>query len=173
MRSSSPSPLSPPPPRYLYSAVYLYTPASKTSTKPVVYIPRMGLTYHPPHGPYLLCHGQVAYMAPEVLNTSNRIITHRVDIYAFGVILWEMLAGVRPWAGFEMVQVAASVALGRQRPPLGVLSTDRCPPRLKALIQSCWDGDPGRRPAAAEVVKELLLVQMKLRRNDTGSRGEI
>ncbi|GIL76861.1 hypothetical protein Vretifemale_6388 [Volvox reticuliferus] len=116
--------------------------------------------------------GTVAYMAPEVLNIDNCAVTHRVDIYAWGVILWEMLAGFRPWAGLTLVQIAAAVTFGRQRPPLELLRPERCPPKLKSLIQRCWDEVPERRPAAAEVVKELLLVQLKLRGNDNDSAGE-
>ncbi|GIM04032.1 hypothetical protein Vretimale_8663 [Volvox reticuliferus] len=111
-------------------------------------------------------------MAPEVLNIDNCAVTHRVDIYAWGVILWEMLAGFRPWAGLTLVQIAAAVTFGRQRPPLELLRPERCPPKLKSLIQRCWDEVPERRPAAAEVVKELLLVQLKLRGNDNDSAGE-
>jgi hypothetical protein len=85
-------------------------------------------------------------------------------MYALGVILWEMLVGQRPWAGLSIAQIAYSVGLMRQRPPLDgpLMPPFRCPPKLRALIEACWDQDPKRRPAASEVLKELTLMQIKV-----------
>ncbi|EFJ40127.1 hypothetical protein VOLCADRAFT_108331 [Volvox carteri f. nagariensis] len=55
--------------------------------------------------------------------------------------------------------IAYQIALMKVRLPLHHLSDERCPRKLKALIWDCWDPDPARRPAAAEVVKALALVQ--------------
>ncbi|GIL85301.1 hypothetical protein Vretifemale_13902 [Volvox reticuliferus] len=106
--------------------------------------------------------GTAPYVAPEVFDVHNFTITDRVDVYALGVILWEMLAGQRPWEGHNIVVVAVVVAMHHRRPPLGVLSETRCPPKLRSLIRACWDPVPRRRPAAAEVVKALALVQEAL-----------
>ncbi|KAG2454166.1 hypothetical protein HYH02_001201 [Chlamydomonas schloesseri] len=89
-------------------------------------------------------------------------VTDRVDVWALGVLLWEMLSGQRPWAGTNMVQVAVAVALRRERLPLTAVAADRCPPRLRSLIEQCWEWDPARRPAAAEVAKELGLLRQEL-----------
>ena len=62
----------------------------------------------------------------------------------------------------SLVAVAFTVALQMERPSLEHLTAERCPPKLKRLIVQCWDHDPMRRPGAAEVVKELLLVQEKV-----------
>ncbi|KAG2450428.1 hypothetical protein HYH02_004930 [Chlamydomonas schloesseri] len=105
--------------------------------------------------------GTAAYMAPECLNALNCVVTHHADMFSFGVLLYEMLAGERPWQGCSMVQVAYRVNDG-QRPPLDELSLERCPRPLRALIISCWDPVPERRPAACEVAKELLLIRHKL-----------
>ncbi|KXZ49016.1 hypothetical protein GPECTOR_23g105 [Gonium pectorale] len=101
----------------------------------------------------------VPYMAPEAFDCSNFTITDRADMYAFGVMLWEMLAGCRPWLSRTPVQVAYAVTIRRERPPLGQVPERRCPPALRALILSCWEDDPQRRPAAAEVVKMLVVIQ--------------
>ncbi|KXZ48476.1 hypothetical protein GPECTOR_27g646 [Gonium pectorale] len=103
-----------------------------------------------------------AYMAPETFEVNNHTITDRVDVYAFGVILWEMLSGCQPWKGMQPVQVAFAISLLRHRLPMDRLPPERCPPRLRGIIEACWEGDPARRPAAAEVMKELLLLQEAL-----------
>ncbi|GIL82091.1 hypothetical protein Vretifemale_11033 [Volvox reticuliferus] len=103
--------------------------------------------------------GTVPYMAPELFDLNNMMITDRADIYALGVLLWEMLACRRPWAGYAVVQVAFILAVLQERLPLHDLPYERCPPKLRSLILSCWEHDPARRPAAAEVVKALVLVQ--------------
>ncbi|KAG2434685.1 hypothetical protein HXX76_007576 [Chlamydomonas incerta] len=108
--------------------------------------------------------GTAAYMAPETLNPYNHAVMHHVDMYAVGVMLWEMLAGQRPWAGLSIAQIAYSVGLLKQRPPLdgAAMPPGRCPPKLRALVQACWDQDPKRRPAASEVLKELTLLRFKI-----------
>ncbi|KAG2441020.1 hypothetical protein HXX76_003873 [Chlamydomonas incerta] len=105
--------------------------------------------------------GTAAYMAPECLNALNCVVTHHADMFSFGVLLYEMLAGARPWEGCSMVQVAYRVTDG-QRPPLDSLSFERCPRALRSLITACWDPVPERRPAACEVAKELILIKRKV-----------
>ncbi|GIL82068.1 hypothetical protein Vretifemale_10957 [Volvox reticuliferus] len=98
-------------------------------------------------------------MAPEVFDITNTTVTDRADIYGFGVMMWEMLAAQRPWHGFTHLQIAVSVAVLRMRLPLQNITGTTCPVKLRSLIWSCWEPDPARRPAAAEVVKTLALVQ--------------
>ncbi|GLI60477.1 hypothetical protein VaNZ11_002636 [Volvox africanus] len=115
--------------------------------------------------------GTAPYVAPEVFDAQNLVITDRVDVYAFGILLWEMLAGRRPWEGHNQVIVALLVAMHQRRPPLGLLSEERCPPKLRSLIHACWDPDPARRPAAAEIVKALALVQEALLHSSSSTAG--
>ncbi|KXZ43691.1 hypothetical protein GPECTOR_83g303 [Gonium pectorale] len=106
--------------------------------------------------------GTVPYMAPEVFDAFNIHITDRVDIWAFGVIMWEMLTGQRPWEGMDSVQIAYAIIVLRKRLPLDELDERRCPPKLAALMASCWELVPDRRPAAAELVKALAMMQATL-----------
>ncbi|PNH02233.1 Mitogen-activated protein kinase kinase kinase MLK4 [Tetrabaena socialis] len=78
------------------------------------------------------------------------------DIFSFGVVLWEMLSGSQPWKHCDMMTLAYDVTVRRQRLPLEALEAGgRCPHKLRLLLQQCWEQDPRRRPAAAELVKEL------------------
>ncbi|PNH01921.1 putative serine/threonine-protein kinase [Tetrabaena socialis] len=109
-----------------------------------------------------------AYIAPECYDIMQNKITYQSDIYSFGVMLWEMLAGCRPWDGIGTVGIACQVTLRNKRLEVPSRETpgscsSRWPPQLCQLLQECWDKDPERRPAAAELAKRLLLVQQKLK----------
>ncbi|PNH04462.1 Mitogen-activated protein kinase kinase kinase 10 [Tetrabaena socialis] len=106
--------------------------------------------------------GTPAYMAPECYEVDNNVVTHRADMYSLGVLLWTMLTRHRPWEGFSIPAVAYKVVVLRERLPLSQLCNRRCPHKLRRLILQCWEADPRRRPAAAEALKVLLLVQQQM-----------
>ncbi|KAG2497082.1 hypothetical protein HYH03_005076 [Edaphochlamys debaryana] len=109
--------------------------------------------------------GTAPYTAPECFEIGNHFVTHKADIWSFGTLLWECLAGEVPWKGLPAVQIAVQITLKNYRlklPPRttpGGTDPHRWPPRLLRLLADCLDTDPLRRPAAAEVVKRLALVQ--------------
>ncbi|KAG2499828.1 hypothetical protein HYH03_002119 [Edaphochlamys debaryana] len=97
-----------------------------------------------------------SYQAPETYLSTHATPTAKADVYSLGVVLWELAAGCRPWAGASAEQIAMAVTLHRSRPPLRGLPASRCPPRLATLIGRCWEQAPERRPPATEVAAELL-----------------
>ncbi|PNH08014.1 putative serine/threonine-protein kinase, partial [Tetrabaena socialis] len=104
---------------------------------------------------------------------TNHRICHKVDIFALGVLMAEMLSGLQPWGGWAVLDVARSVVQG-QRPPLLVgLPLDRRPARLIKLISACWEQDPLRRPEAAEVARELLALQQRSLLQEQGQGQEL
>ncbi len=58
-----------------------------------------------------------------------------------------------------MVAVGYKVAVLGERLPLEQISSRRCPTTLRELVRRCWEADPYRRPAAAELAKELLALR--------------
>jgi eukaryotic-like serine/threonine-protein kinase len=80
--------------------------------------------------------GTAAYMAPE--QARGRNVDKRADIWAFGVILYEMLTGEQMFEGDTVTDVLASVV--RQDPDL-----KRVPERVRPLLQRCLEKDPKRR----------------------------
>lgn len=97
--------------------------------------------------------GTPAYMAPELL-AAEGLYTDKVDVYAFGVLLNEMLARRPPFAGVNGDR-AVQLAKAGQRPeiPLSV------PAEAKALIQSCWQENPNERPSFAHIHARLIAMQ--------------
>jgi len=84
--------------------------------------------------------GTAAYMAPE--QAKGRAVDKRADIWAFGVVLFEMLSGQRAFKGDDVSDVLAAVL--RQEIDWSDLPKDT-PPRVKRLLQRCLARDPKQR----------------------------
>ena len=96
--------------------------------------------------------GTVAYMAPEQLR--GGVADERTDVWALGVLLYEMLAGQRPFGG-ESREGTAMAILTSDPPPL----RDRCPEAPAALVTvvaSCLQKSPDARCATATEAVERL-----------------
>ncbi|KAG2485143.1 hypothetical protein HYH03_016129 [Edaphochlamys debaryana] len=110
--------------------------------------------------------GTPGYLAPEAYDTNNRVVRHYADMYSLGVLMWAMLTGRVPWEGHTEFEVAVFITIHRRKLRLDGLPPERCPPALRRLLEACWDHDPCRRPAAAELAKEFLLLSERLQRGD-------
>ena len=88
------------------------------------------------------CSGTVAYMAPELLRGLAPSV--RSDLWAFGVLFYEMLTGLRPFAGGTAYELAAAVLT---HPPMPLPS--RIPARLRALVSRCLATHPSDRFGSA------------------------
>eukprot|EP00775_Hariotina_reticulata_P014620 gene14620-14756_t len=92
-------------------------------------------------------YGTITHMPPEVLRDGGAAFTPAADVYAWGVLLWEMLTGSRAWAGLAAPAVVCQVAvLGR-----GLAIPPKLPPLLQALLQRALSPDPQQRPNFAEI----------------------
>jgi tRNA A-37 threonylcarbamoyl transferase component Bud32 len=98
--------------------------------------------------------GSVYYMAPEQME-NGRDSDARADIWSLGVILYEALAGVRPFAGETIAEVCTQVMLSppvpleQRRPDL--------PAALCEVVARCLSKDRALRFATAEALREALL----------------
>jgi len=100
--------------------------------------------------------GTVPYMAPE--QVEGRPADHRADLFALGVILYEMAVGDRPFAGGSMAAVAAAIL--RETPPAPSSRNAAVPAQLDRLIRRCLEKRPEQRPqTAAEVLAELEAIR--------------
>jgi len=99
-----------------------------------------------------LALGTPGYMAPE--QVAGDSIDHRADIYAWGVVAWELLATRHPFASRTTRQAMLAAHLTEAAPAI-VEHTKAVPSSLAALVMSCLNKDPDRRPQSAS---ELLAV---------------
>ena len=84
--------------------------------------------------------GTAAYMAPE--QARGKAVDRRADIWAFGVVFYEMLTGMPLFSGEATADVLAAVL--REDIDLSVLPTDT-PARIRVLLSRCLDRDMRRR----------------------------
>ena len=97
-----------------------------------------------------MCIGSPSYLAPERL--LGKPHDTRTDLYAIGVILYEMVAGTKPFAG-DTPQHTMTLALHRPPRPLRAVRRD-ISPALDRIITRALAKDPARRFADAD---EMLL----------------
>jgi TolB-like protein/tRNA A-37 threonylcarbamoyl transferase component Bud32 len=98
--------------------------------------------------------GTPAYMSPEQA-LGDASTDHRADIYAWGIVAWELLGGAHPFAHHSTMQslVAAHIA---EAPPSLAARRPELPTALTQLVMRCLDKDPMRRPdSATEILAGL------------------
>jgi eukaryotic-like serine/threonine-protein kinase len=96
--------------------------------------------------------GTPAYMAPEQI-AADPDIDHRADVYSFGCVAYELLAGETPFASRKGHQMLAHVS--EQAVPIVEKRPD-CPPVLAQLVMQCLEKDPARRPQSAREILSVL-----------------
>ena len=97
--------------------------------------------------------GTPAYMAPEQAAGDN--VDSRTDLYAWGVIAYEVLAGAHPFASRTTAQQLIAAHIAEAPKPLRELAP-HVPASLAALVMRCLAKDPRERPAsAAELIGVL------------------
>jgi Tol biopolymer transport system component len=95
--------------------------------------------------------GTAAYMAPE--QASGKLVDKRADIWAFGVVLYEMLTGTPPFAGNSVSETLAEVL--KSGPDWSPFESPALLP-LRAVLAACLEKDPRRRLRDISDVRLLL-----------------
>jgi tetratricopeptide (TPR) repeat protein len=96
--------------------------------------------------------GSSAYMSPE--QALGMVVDARSDVFAFGIVLYEMLSGARPFGGATLGEVRAAIA--REEP---VPLAERAPgvgPALAGVVMRCLRKSAAERPASAGEIVEAL-----------------
>ncbi|GIL58505.1 hypothetical protein Vafri_13460 [Volvox africanus] len=93
--------------------------------------------------------GSLSHMSPELLLCGH--VSKANDVYAYGVLLFELFSGERAWEGMPRALLPARVALEGWRP----VFPPHAPAAYRQLAERCWTADPAKRPTFEEIVTVL------------------
>ena len=100
--------------------------------------------------------GTIAYLSPELV--TRGIADARSDLYAFGIMLYEMLTGTQPFTGEQPMQIAYQHA--HSEVPLPSLKSSEATPELDELVRWTTRREPELRPAdAGEALEHLAALR--------------
>ena len=97
--------------------------------------------------------GTPAYMAPE--QAVGEIIDHRADLYAWGIMAYELLAGVHPFRRHTTPQQLIAAHL-TESPSAIAGANPEVPAAVAAIVMQCLEKEPARRPDSASAVLAAL-----------------
>ncbi|XP_057987575.1 serine/threonine-protein kinase STY46 isoform X1 [Hevea brasiliensis] len=109
--------------------------------------------------------GTYRWMAPEVIE--HNPYDHKVDVFSFSIVLWELLTGKLPYEHLTPLQAAVGVVQQGLRPSI----PKHTHPKLVELLERCWQKDPSLRPEFSEIL-ELLQQLAKKVAEETEDRQE-
>eukprot|EP00842_Homolaphlyctis_polyrhiza_P005979 jgi/Hompol1/6382/HPOL_000766-RA len=102
--------------------------------------------------------GTLQWMAPELLVGREPRPSLKTDVFAFGVILWEITTRRKPWQGVNSRVISESVVSGSRLP-----KSDAWPQALRAMVDACWHQDAGLRPSMASVRRDLHRIKFPMK----------
>ena len=110
--------------------------------------------------------GTIRYMAPEQFVTGHSSV--QSDVWALGVILYELASGRHPFARPDDEDFHAIRAVQFSEPPDLSETVVGISPELKSIVAACLEKNPGARSASAAEVREALKTMMKALQIETG-----
>lgn len=108
-------------------------------------------------------YGTVTHMPPELLMDGK--LTKSADVYAFGVLLWEMYTGEKPFAGMRHAQIIYHVTTLLKHPEF----PPNTPPGLKELGDRCMHADKDQRLSFQQLLPQLQQLHQQLVLQDPAS----
>ncbi|KAK7278550.1 hypothetical protein RJT34_23580 [Clitoria ternatea] len=112
--------------------------------------------------------GTLPWMAPELLDGNSCRVSEKVDIFSFGIAMWEILTGEEPYSNMHCGAIIGGIVNNTLRPPV----PKRCDSEWRKLMEECWSPDPAARPTFTEIKNRLRNMSTSLpkKRHNIGSR---
>lgn len=98
--------------------------------------------------------GTLPWMAPELLNGSSNKVSEKVDVFSFGIVLWEILTGDEPYANMHYGAIIGGIVNNTLRPTI----PSYCDLEWKTLMEQCWAPNPAVRPSFTEIARRLRVM---------------
>jgi len=119
--------------------------------------------------PVTQARGTTPYMSPEMIKQLP--CTTMVDIWGFGIVLWEMVTLKPPYKGKEEQYVFYGIGMNKISLPI----PDDIPDGIKLLLQMCWKQAPEARPGALYIKKHLEVLEgdLKLTSNESYRQSQM
>jgi serine/threonine protein kinase/tetratricopeptide (TPR) repeat protein len=108
--------------------------------------------------------GTPAYMSPEQVSGLN--VDHRTDVFSFGILLYELATGTRPFRGRTAADVGSSIL--RDAPRAAVEARSAVPATMSRVIARCLEKDVAARFASMAEVSRALRAQASPAEGDDG-----
>ncbi|KAL9998543.1 putative protein kinase TKL-Pl-6 family [Helianthus debilis subsp. tardiflorus] len=105
--------------------------------------------------------GTLPWMAPELLNGSTTKVSEKVDVFSFGITMWEILTGDEPYANMHCGAIIGGIVKDTLRPAI----PEKCDPEWRKLMEQCWSADPTSRPSFTEITNRLRSMSKALQAN--------
>ncbi|XP_072977341.1 uncharacterized protein [Typha angustifolia] len=102
--------------------------------------------------------GTLPWMAPELLNGSSTRVSEKVDVFSFGIAMWEILTSEEPYANMHCGAIIGGILNNTLRPPI----PERCDSGWRKLMEQCWSADPAVRPSFTEITDRLRSMSQAL-----------
>ncbi|KAG6740927.1 hypothetical protein POTOM_056398 [Populus tomentosa] len=102
--------------------------------------------------------GTLPWMAPELLNGSSSLVSEKVDVFSFGIVLWELLTGEEPYSDLHYGAIIGGIVSNTLRPPV----PETCDPEWRSLMERCWSSEPSDRPNFTEIANDLRAMVAKI-----------
>ncbi|KAG5598133.1 hypothetical protein H5410_039365 [Solanum commersonii] len=111
--------------------------------------------------------GTLPWMAPELLNGSSSKVSEKVDVFSFGIVLWEILTGEEPYANMHYGAIIGGIVNNTLRPTI----PNYCDSEWRCLMEQCWSPNPASRPSFTEIASRLRLLSSASQNKTTGQKA--
>ncbi|WOL19068.1 hypothetical protein Cni_G27865 [Canna indica] len=95
--------------------------------------------------------GTLPWMAPELLGGKENKYTEKIDVFSFGIVMWELFTGREPYGDMHYGAIIGGILSDTLRPPV----PESCDDEWRLLMEQCWATEPSQRPSFTDIASRL------------------